>query len=242
MSTITLPNINQAQSEGSNLDKLSSIVPLDRSTRTENVFQMLRQAILNNELKSGDRLLVTELSERLHVSRTPVREAIRMLEVKGLATRLSNGHSVIADRSMESMIEVFHVRIALESYVARLAAEVISDAQVQHLSNICAEAERMNATGDAEGLKQNGYIFHEALIEIAGNKQIARHIREILELIAVYRERIYHSNSSMENVIGNHFELIEALRARDGDAAADLMRKHLLLALDNIKDLWGVEK
>lgn len=223
------------------LDKTSLIAPINRATRTADVFQLLRQAILNNELKSGDRLFEFELSEKLSVSRTPVREAIRMLEAKGLVTRLSNGHSIVADRSLKSMIEAFHARIALESYTARLAAEKITDAQLDQLSDICAKSQRMYKTGDTKGLKQIGYAFHDTLLEIAGNQQIAKHIREILELIDIYRERLYHSTHAIQNNIVDHCEIIEALRARDGDAAQELMRRHLLSSLDNLRDLWAAE-
>lgn len=223
------------------MNKSLLITPFNYSTRTEDVFQVLRQAILNNELKSGDRLLEFELSKRLNVSRTPVRESIRMLEAKGLVTRRSNGHAVVADRSLETMIETFHARIAMESYVARLAAESITDAQLEQLSNLCAQTQRMYETEDTDGLRELGNTFHNTLLEIAGNRQIAKHIREILEFIDIYRERLYRSTLAIQSNIVSHEEIVGALRARDSDAAAELMRKHLLSALDNLRDLWAVE-
>ncbi len=216
--------------------------PISKSTRTEDVYQLLRQAILNNELKTGDRLLETEIAKKLSVSRTPVREAIRMLEAKGLVTHLINGHGVVADRSLNSMIDIFHVRIALESYAARLAAEKISEKQLVIAEGMCDESKYIHKRNDSKELKKLGNDFHNAILEFAGNPQIKKHIYEILELIDIYRDRLYDSPSGVQSNIHTHSAIVEALRAHDGNAAEELMRKHLLISLDNLRTLWISEE
>ena len=215
--------------------------PICKSTRAEDVYQILRQAILNNELKNGDRLLETDIAKKLSVSRTPVREAIRMLEVKGLVTRLINGHGVVADRSLKSMIETFHVRIALESYAARLAAENMSEKQVVIVEGMCDESKYLHKSNDPKGLKKLGNDFHNAILEFAGNPQIIKHIHEILELIDIYRDRLYDSPNSVQSNIVSHCAIVEALRAHDSNIAQELMRKHLLIMLKNKrKSRWNL--
>jgi DNA-binding GntR family transcriptional regulator len=216
--------------------------PISKSTRAEDVFQLLRHAILNNEFKTGDRLLETDIAEKLSVSRTPVREAIRMLEAKGLVTRLSNSHGIVADRSLKSMIDIFHVRIALESYAAHLAAENISDEQIVKLGEMCAESKRLNKRHDSAGLKQMGNDFHNTILAIAGNPQINKHLQEIYEWIDIYRDRLYGFPITVQANTISHCEIIDALRARDGNLAQELMRKHLLISLDNLKTLWTTEQ
>jgi DNA-binding GntR family transcriptional regulator len=212
--------------------------PISKSTRTEDVFQLLRHAILNNELKTGDRLLETEIAEKLSVSRTPVREAIRMLEAKGLVTRLNNSHGIVADRSLRVVIDIFHVRIALESYAAHLAADNISDEQIVTLQQMCNESKRMYRRHDSEGLKRLGNDFHNTILAIAGNPQIIKHLREIYEWIDIYRDRLYAFPIGVQANTISHCEIIDALRDRDGNLAQELMRKHLLISLDNLKALW----
>jgi DNA-binding GntR family transcriptional regulator len=217
------------------------ISPISKSTRTEDVFRLLRQAILSNELKTGDRLLETEIAEKLSVSRTPVREAIRMLEAKGLVTRLNNSHGIVADRSLTTIIDIFHVRIALESYAAHLAADNISEEQTLKLEQICVESDRMLNNHDSERLKQLGNDFHNTILEIAGNPQIIKHLSEILEWVDFYRERLYGSPVVVHANTVSHSEILDALRMHDGNRAQELMRNHLLISLDNLRSLWEKE-
>lgn len=155
-----------------------------------------------------------------------------------MVTRLDNGYAVVAERSLASMIDIFHVRIALESYAARVAAETINEEQLNHLTALCAESKKLHKRGDLIGLKQIGDDFHNAIVKITHNQQFAKHLREIYELINIYRDRLYSSPQGTRIYLINHSEIVEALRAHDGNAAQDLMRKHLLIALENIKTLW----
>lgn len=213
--------------------------PITRSTATEEVFRVLRQAILNHELPSGERIVETEFAERLSVSRTPVREAIRMLEAEGLVERLSNGHSIVAERSLEDMIDAFHARIALETYTVRLAADMLSEEDLAQLEQHCTEYEQMSADRNSEGMWRTGNKFHQAIADLTGNQRINDYLLEIEEHTNIYRERLYHSPQYMQLNTASHRDILNALRARDGVLAQELMREHLMYALTILQTLWG---
>jgi DNA-binding GntR family transcriptional regulator len=217
----------------------SETAVINKSTITEQVFKFLRQGILSNKFRSGERLKELAIARELSVSRTPVREAIRMLEAEGLVVRKAYGQSVVAERTLEDMVETFHVRIALESYAVRLVAEIITEEQIKELTKICDEIDSSIKAAENQKLKELGHKFHNMILDIAGNRRIREHIYEINEHIDFYRERLYTSTDMTEANMISHREVLEAIIARDGDLAQELIRGHLAYALDLIKSIWN---
>lgn len=218
------------------MDKVLS--PITKSTIVEQVFHELRRAILENKYQTGERLKVAELAEQFAVSQTPIREAIRMLEVEGLLLRHSKGRSVVAERSLDSMVEAFQVRIALESHAIRLATQKISEKQLDELDTLCGRIEGYQSEGDWDRLIELSIEFHGAILQIAGNARITKYIREINDHINVYRERLYRSPLIAQPDTISHRAIVEALRSRNEDRAQALMREHLKQSLDYLWSLW----
>jgi DNA-binding GntR family transcriptional regulator len=211
---------------------------ITKETIAKQVLQYLRQAILTDEFKSGQRLKETTIARALSVSRTPVREAIHMLEVEGLVMRKPNGHSIVANRSNQDMIEAFHVRIALESYAARLATEKANDEQLKELEHRCEDYENKFDRLDGKNLKKLGNDFHATLIDVAGNCRIKNEINEINDYIRIYRARLYSSPEIVQRNWISHREIFEAIKSRQADEAQEIMRRHLTQALEILNSLW----
>lgn len=211
---------------------------ITRLTMAEQAFQFLRQAILSNQILPGEELKESDIAEQLSISRTPVREAIRMLEAEGLVARQPYRHGVVARRSLEDMVNAFHIRIALEAYAARLAAAAISAEQIDVLEQICQHLDTSTASGDLEGLSRGGQAFHSQLVQVCGNPRIADHIQQVNEYIHSYRVRLYDASTYKAANLVDHRHILEALRSRDGDLADRLMRDHLVCALNIIRALW----
>jgi DNA-binding GntR family transcriptional regulator len=199
---------------------------------------MVKQAILKNELTAGKRITEIELAEKFSVSRTPIREAIRMLEAEGLLIRKAIGQKFVVRRTCSDMVETFQVRIALESYAVRIVADVITEEQLQEISELCVGVDSSREIVDNQNLNERGKNFHKKLLEIAGNPSIIDHINEINEYIDFYRDKIYPSGEVIEPNKVSHSDILEALKARDGDKASELIRRHLAYALDLIKTIW----
>lgn len=215
-------------------------ISLNRATLAEQVTQLLRESILNNEFAAGERLVESDLADQLSVSRTPVREALKSLEAAGLVKRLANGHVVTAERSLEDMIEAFHLRIALETYAVRLATAAITEAQLGALEQMCDEYDALD-DDDGDRMMQLGEEFHNAIVEISGNRHIVRHVRDIYEYTSIYRERLFHSPRKIQTNTITHRDILEAMRDRDGRRSQQLMEEHLMYAFNILKTLWDTD-
>ncbi len=209
-----------------------------KTSIADQVLQYLREGILDNRFPGGARLKEREITERLSVSRTPVREALRMLEAEGLVLRKSNGYIVVVERSLEDMIQAFHVRIALETYAVRLVASSATDEQLLSLGEPSPDVHSLLERDKFEGQKQQGAHFHGMIIELTGNARIAKLLNDIIEYIDLYRQRLYHVPSYLEENLVTHRQILEALRSRDEDQAAALMREHLRASMEIIRTLW----
>jgi len=209
-----------------------------KTSIADQVVQYLREGILDNRFQGGERLKEREIAERLSVSRTPVREALRMLEAEGLVIRKSSGYIVVVERSLEDMLQAFHVRIALETYAVRLITVSATEEQLRNLGETRLEVQSLLERDKFEGQKQQGAHFHETIVELTGNTKIAKLLNDIIEYIDLYRQRLYHVPSYLEENLVTHQEILEAIRARDEDQAAALMREHLRASMEIIRMLW----
>jgi DNA-binding GntR family transcriptional regulator len=211
---------------------------INRFTIAEQVFEYLRQAILDHKVTPGERLNETRIAEELEVSRTPVREALRMLEAEGLVERSTGGRVVSGAKSLDDMLDVFEARIALESYAARLAARKATQAQLEQLGAIWFRIAQTAEEQDRQRLVEATSEFHVTVREIGGNARINAYIQEINDHIRVYRTRLHRSALPVETQGQSHRIVLDALRTRDEDKADLAMREHLLNAMDNLRSLW----
>ena len=211
---------------------------INRTSIADQVFQYLRDGILENQFPGGERIKEREIADRLSVSRTPVREALRKLEAEGLVNRSTSGYSAVVERTLEDMLEAFHVRIALECYAVRLAAASATEEQLRRLEEFDSENHSPQVNDEVEGKKRQGAHFHHGIVELTGNVRIAKLLSEIIEYIDVYRQRLYQEPQFMEENIVTHQQIMEALRSHDEDRAASLMREHLRSSMEIIRTLW----
>jgi DNA-binding GntR family transcriptional regulator len=148
------------------------------------IYDRLREAVFNGELKPGDRLVESELGHRMSVSRTPVREALRKLEMEGIVEYLPRKGVVVKGFSREDIIEIYSIRQALEVMSALAAAERITPEELAFLRTCLDNAERHMACGDNEAVFKDHQEFTDALI--AGSK-----MPRLIQLIGTYREYLH---------------------------------------------------
>jgi DNA-binding GntR family transcriptional regulator len=211
---------------------------ISRSTIAEQVFDYLRGAILDLTIEPGEHLNETRIAEQLAVSRTPVREAIRMLEAEGLALRQPNGRLTVVERSIEDMLDAFEARVPLESYAARLAARKITREQVTELERVYADIQTRASGKNRQELGRATDQFHAAVCRIGGNSRIVGYVQEINDHIRVYRASLFRSSLPIEDGEHSHRPILEALRVKDEDGAEDAMREHLLQSMEYLCSLW----
>lgn len=191
------------------------------------VFNTLRKAILTGELKPGERLMEIHLANRLGVSRTPIREAIRKLELEGLVIMIPRRGAEVAQITEKSLKDVLEVRRALDALCTELACDRISDEEMKRLKQACDEFEDAVATGDVTTIAAADVAFHDIIIEATGNERLIQLINNLSEQMYRYRFEYIKDESRHENLINEHRMIYESIIHRDKISAADAAKFHI---------------
>jgi DNA-binding GntR family transcriptional regulator len=197
-----------------------------RSVLADHAYEALRRAILDGTLAPGTPLREAEVAERLGVSRTPVREALRRLEVQGMATKTPSGGVAVGEVSWQLIDEAFELRKVLEGYAARLAAQVITSDGEADLAAIIDEAERAIARGDWEYLTTLNDRFHYRIQDLAGNRVLKRTVRSLHEQIPAFHAFALGPEQQQRGFVAEHRELLRALVEHDVVRAEALAIEH----------------
>ena len=200
------------------------------------VFQTLRQAILRGELKPGERLMEIHLAQKLGVSRTPVREAIRKLELEGLVLMIPRKGAVVAEITISDLEDVLEVRMALEELAVKHACRSITPEQLSQLY-ILAEEFRQTLYGDDVGAcAQADMKFHEAIYAATGNGRLVQILNNLREQMYRYRMEYLKDRQSHSLLVKEHEEILHALEQRDEKKALEAISCHIERRKNHIID------
>ena len=202
-------------------EKLSPIRLEGYQPLRDMVFDVLMSAIMQGQLSPGERLLEVQLADEMGVSRTPVREAIRRLELEGFVVMVPAGLSI------NDVEEVYEIRTVLETLAVRLAAQRMQPADYAQLDDL---SEKMRATwqeGNVDNWVSLDASFHELLYKFSRNERLVAMMNNIMEQLSRYRIISLANVEVRHNSLSEHQELIEALKRRDSEAAATAVAMHI---------------
>ncbi|MBQ8039977.1 MAG: GntR family transcriptional regulator [Lachnospiraceae bacterium] len=191
------------------------------------VFNTLRQAILTGELKPGERLMEIHLANRLGVSRTPIREAIRKLELEGLVTMIPRRGAEVAQITEKSMKDVLEVRRTLDALSAELACERISPEEEEALKKACQDFEEAVKTKDAKVIAKADVALHDIIAAATGNQRLIQLINNLAEQMYRYRFEYIKDYSQHERIIREHRIIYESIVKKDKEAASEMAKTHI---------------
>lgn len=191
------------------------------------VFQTLRQAILKGELKPGERLMEIHLAQKLGVSRTPVREAIRKLELEGLVIMIPRKGAVVSEITVSELEDVLEVRLALEELAVRHACRKHTEEQLETLQKAAAEFRRVLHGPDIVAYAQADEEFHDIIYKMTGNRRLVQILNNLREQMYRYRLEYLKDKSSHPLLVHEHDEIVSALAARDEKNALRVMNGHV---------------
>ena len=191
------------------------------------VFNTLRQAILTGELKPGERLMEIHLANRLGVSRTPIREAIRKLELEGLVTMIPRRGAEVAQITEKSMSDVLEVRCALDALCVELACERISDEDIRDLKDACDNFERAVRSKDAKKIAQADVELHNIIVKATGNSRLIQLINNLSEQMYRYRYEYIKDASQHARLIEEHRIIYESIVRKDKETASRAAKMHI---------------
>ena len=187
------------------------------------VYLELKHKILTGEIVSQTRLMEIDLSEKMNVSRTPIREAIKRLADDGLVKVEPRRGAYVANISIKDMLDVFEVREDMEGFVAKLAAKRITDEEKVRLREIAAEYEEaIEKADDKERIIELDEKFHNFIVKCSGNETLRELVNYVQELSLRFRYLYYDDFSLYESTAEQHNRIMEAINAgREGDARVE---------------------
>ena len=205
-----------------------------RSTLPEAAAERLRTLIIEGELAPGARLNERELSERLGVSRTPLREAFRMLAADGLLVQLPNRGAQVVALSPDDVRHAFEVMASLEGLSGELAAARATNRDVADLRALQAEMEEAHARHDLPGYYRVNRTIHERINAIAGNPILTQTFRTLNTRLHALRFRSNLVRGKWDQAVAEHRDMIAALAARDGARLREILVRHLKAKLQAV--------
>jgi DNA-binding GntR family transcriptional regulator len=219
------------------LDKLSNrsrlkVAPLDASTSLRALaYDALKRAITDMDIYGESReirLDERQLSQDLGVSRTPIREALTVLEQEGFVRSVARRGIFVIRKSKREIIELIYVWAALESMAARLAATSATDEELKSLRRIFSEFETEKPTEHVHEYSQANISFHQTIIRLSGCELIGEMTENLFLHMRAIRAVSVRQGSRAEQSAADHERIIEALERRDPDAAEKAVREHTL--------------
>ncbi len=202
--------------------KLDSYKPL-----REIVFESLREAIISGVLKPGERMMEIQLADEMGVSRTPVREAIRKLELEGFVVMIPRKGAYVAGISLKDIADVFEIRAALEGLAAGLAAERITEEELEEMERMMVRKAEIIENNDLESIVEVDTAFHDILFKASRNERLVQILSNLREQIQRFRTTSLAVPGRMKEALEEHRKIVEVLSERNVVLAQSLATEHI---------------
>jgi DNA-binding GntR family transcriptional regulator len=196
----------------------------------EEVAELLRQRIFRRELEPGSWIDETRLAEAYGISRTPLREALKVLAAEGLVTMKMRRGAYVTEVSERDMAEVYHLLALLESDAAGVVAQSATDTQLRELQAL--HTELAGAVADRDRFFAVNERFHTRLLEIAGNKWRNQVVADLRKVMKLNRQQSLLKSGRIEESLQEHARVMDALLARDALTASQQMQAHFKSGLE----------
>ena len=201
------------------------------------IADMLRNMIMTGKLEEGDKVNESELCQNMGISKTPLREALRVLSVEGLIRLVPNRGAFVTKPTFEEISEMFDVMSLLEGFCALEACKKMKEGEFSHLEKLHAKLEVNFERRDQEEYIRVNNQYHAYVQKIAGNRTLNQIVEGLQKKILLYRFQSLNLPARFECSIQEHRDLLEAFRRRDHARAEILMREHLQSQLQALETL-----
>jgi len=205
-------------------------------TKSEKVYAFLKEKILTNQYQPGQRIVIREIARQLEVSDIPVREALKKLASEGLIDFKSHSGARVASLSVDTLEEIFLIRIELETLAARLAAQNATEEEIAELEHYVSMMDECYRKGDIYMYGEYNRKFHKTLYK-ASHAPILVELIENLYMRSERSRTVFYLNPQrFKDSNKEHLSVVEALRAKDADKAAQLIRRQKELGFMTVLD------
>ena len=218
-------------------EQTSSVLQIPRRALHDHVMARLREMLIEGRIEPGAKLNERELSLRLQVSRTPLREAIKLLGAEGLVDLIPNRGAVAVKLTETDILQVFEMLAGLEAMSGELAAQRISAAQLQEIKALHYEMLACFERDDLSGYYRLNARIHLAINEAAANPLLMKSYKEINARVQSLRFRTNQNKFRWQQAVREHEEMVQALETRDAAAMRRVLTEHLLHKRDTVVEL-----
>jgi DNA-binding GntR family transcriptional regulator len=205
----------------------------------DRIREELEQAIMAAEFTEGERLDEVTLSVRFSVSRTPVREALHALAGSGLVETIPRRGVFVRYPSFIKLVEMFDVMAELEAMCGRLAARRITEEELERLEEAALACEKAMEKGDADEYYRENERFHHILYHASGNSFLAEQASRLHKRLQPFRRLQLRVRGRLRQSMQEHREVQKAVASGDAEAAAGVLRRHISIQGENLKDLMA---
>ena len=199
----------------------------------EIAYEVLKKAIITGEIPAGERIVETDYADRLHISRTPLREALRKLERDGLVEYVMRRGVVVRAFTIDDVREIYTIRNSLEMLTLPAIIEKATREDIDSLRERLSEMDRLQAKDDIEGLSPLARAFHWELTSICGQKRILRVIEGQDEYIRRFSAMSIRQENRRSQAHEEHHRLVDYVEAKDLERFTELTRKHIERSMEN---------
>lgn len=207
--------------------KLDKIIIEGSKSIREVVLQTLRSAIFENLLSPGERLVENTLAESLGVSRTPVREAIRQLELEGLVVNTPRKGTVVSEISIKDALEMYDIREVLEGLAVRLACDNLPRKQIKELKNIISEMENYIIDNNINGVFEMNSRWNKIILQYSENIILEKNMKEIYEHLSRLRKISLNKKNYQINVVEEYKLILRKIENNDIEGAENAAKEHV---------------
>lgn len=200
------------------------------------VFNTLRQAILRGELKPGERLMEIQLANKLGVSRTPIREAIRKLELEGLVLMIPRKGAEVADITEKSLKDVLEVRRALEELSVKLTCDRITKEEIKELGQAAENFKRTLKSKDITEIAEADVRFHDVIYTATKNQKLIQLLNNLHEQMYRYRIEYLKNEDVYPKLLKEHKEIIDRISRGEKEEAARIVCEHIDNQVNTVMD------
>ncbi len=202
------------------------IIEKNKSMR-EKVYDTLKKMIIDGVIKPGERIIETEYSNKFQISRTPIREAIRMLELEGLVESQTTGGVIVKTLTREEISEIYKIRIALESLIIEEIIKKINNQDIKKLEKVLKNTKKAFEVKDIEKVFSLFTEFNQILYDIASLPKVTGMINNINLYLKRFRKLSIDNPSRKEEAFEDHVQILEAIKNKELSTAISINRMHL---------------
>lgn len=212
------------------MKSITSVIAGHKTLR-EKIVEVLREAIISQKIRPGERVTELEVAERFGISRTPIREAFRQLESEGFLTIVPRKGAVVSDIKEQDIRDFYEIKGVLEGYAARQAAKRMREKDIVRLEQFNSEIKECAQRQDVSGMTQAHNAFHELILEACGNRKIQQVVAGLVRQFLRFRFYVA-SLVHVEDILREHADIVAAIRSGDGERAEICIKINAQLGLE----------